>query len=212
MTDLQRGYLSQFPVQYHRNQVASGVVEHAARPAGRADYSTDIYFANSFLAGRNQGADEHNAIDIMGAIGLRIVATCSGRIAQSWRTRGGEQPGVGRDPRSRGGGYYVMVIDDVENYYHYYAHLQEEPRVNEGDYVSAGTLIGSLGDTGKARGTPPHLHYQVSRRSSETGALRSFLNPYEELVRLARDWLPGTQQGWRIRLPVSGAGPSGFDP
>ena len=31
----------------------------------------------------------------------------------------------------------------------------------EGDVVEAGAALGTVGDSGNARGTPPHLHYGV---------------------------------------------------
>jgi len=64
MSNLPRGYLRAFPVQYHRAQIASGVigVQHS-----HANHPTEITFGRSFSGQRNQGQDDHNAIDIMGA-------------------------------------------------------------------------------------------------------------------------------------------------
>ena len=43
---------------------------------------------------------------------------------------------------------------------HYYAHLEAwEPTLRTGDLVRAGDVLGEVGDSGNARGTPPHLHY-----------------------------------------------------
>ena len=45
---------------------------------------------------------------------------------------------------------------------HYYAHLDDwAPGLAEGDVVEAGAALGTVGDSGNARGTPPHLHYGV---------------------------------------------------
>jgi murein DD-endopeptidase MepM/ murein hydrolase activator NlpD len=44
---------------------------------------------------------------------------------------------------------------------HYYAHLSEFGAFKPGDRVMAGDIIGYVGDTGNARGTPHHLHYGV---------------------------------------------------
>ncbi|VUD67448.1 hypothetical protein TDB9533_03798 [Thalassocella blandensis] len=203
MSFLPSHYLANFPVEYHRSQIASGFI---GSPAIAPFHSSEIWFGRSFDAPRNHGEDAHNAIDIMGGRGLRIVASCSGVVAMTWRTRSGEFAGAGS---SSHGGNYVMIVDNEEGYFHYYAHLQETPLVCAGQSVIAGQLLGYLGDTGRARGTPPHLHYQVSRRN-EHGALVRFLNPYNELLRLVDRWHPRVSAGGRVVLPVRGGGPSGF--
>ena len=43
---------------------------------------------------------------------------------------------------------------------HYYAHLDDwQKGLETGDLVAAGDPLGTVGTTGNARGTPPHLHY-----------------------------------------------------
>ena len=208
MTDLPGEYLSYFPVQYHMHQVASGAVEHAT--SGFERRRTDIYFGRSFDAARNGGEDTHNAIDIMGAVGLRIVAACSGVVVETWRAGREERPGIGRSATDTDGGHYVMMRDNQNDYFHYYAHLSAEPLVNEGDEIRSGQLLGFLGNTGIARHGPPHLHYQVSRRDPKRGSLRDFVNPLNELIRLARRWNPAAGRRWRTELPVSCGGPTGL--
>jgi peptidoglycan LD-endopeptidase LytH len=45
---------------------------------------------------------------------------------------------------------------------HYYAHLDDwADGLATGDVVWPGDPLGIVGDTGNARGTPPHLHYGV---------------------------------------------------
>ena len=45
---------------------------------------------------------------------------------------------------------------------YYYAHLDDfAPGLKAGDPVSTDTLIGYVGATGNAKGTPPHLHFGV---------------------------------------------------
>jgi murein DD-endopeptidase MepM/ murein hydrolase activator NlpD len=45
---------------------------------------------------------------------------------------------------------------------YYYAHLDEfAPDLKAGDAVSTDTLIGYVGATGNAKGTPPHLHFGI---------------------------------------------------
>jgi peptidoglycan LD-endopeptidase LytH len=45
---------------------------------------------------------------------------------------------------------------------YYYAHLDRHaPDLRIGEYVTADTVIGYVGNTGNARTTPPHLHFGV---------------------------------------------------
>lgn len=45
---------------------------------------------------------------------------------------------------------------------YYYAHLDAyAPGLEVGDRVSINTLLGFVGTTGNAQGTPPHLHFGV---------------------------------------------------
>jgi len=59
------------------------------------------------------------------------------------------------------GGQTVSVIGAGGRTY-YYAHLESYARqIAEGDYVTTKTLLGYVGTTGNAGGTPPHLHFGV---------------------------------------------------
>lgn len=177
-------YLRVFPVGY---EVRGG---HAA-PATRTRHlrrgsssPVDIMFFNSFPGAR--GHRGHRAIDILGGLGLPIYAARAGVIPDRWRVRRDGQPhdlpGSGRDDR---GGNFVVIVDD-EGLYHYYCHLESPPKHGPGAVIHAGTLIGYLGGSGsRGRGRHQHLHYQVTERNV-AGALVQSINPYRELVRLAR--------------------------
>lgn len=59
------------------------------------------------------------------------------------------------------GGQTVSVIGAGGRVY-YYAHLDSYAEgLAEGDYVTPQTKLGSVGTTGNAQGTPPHLHFGV---------------------------------------------------
>ena len=59
------------------------------------------------------------------------------------------------------GGKTVWVIGAGGRVY-YYAHLDRYAEtIGEGDAVSTETVLGYVGNTGNARGTPPHLHFGV---------------------------------------------------
>ena len=55
----------------------------------------------------------------------------------------------------------------------YYAHLSGfAPKLSEGQVVEAGDVLGYVGTTGNAVGTPPHLHMQVHPNGGDP------VNPY----------------------------------
>ena len=59
------------------------------------------------------------------------------------------------------GGQTVSVIGSGGRVY-YYAHLDSyAPGLEVGDRVSTRTVLGYVGTTGNAQGTPPHLHFGV---------------------------------------------------
>ena len=64
---------------------------------------------------------------------------------------------------NRLGGNVVWVWDTARNQSHYYAHLSRQA-VRMGERVKAGDVIGYVGNTGNARGTPPHLHFGIYAR------------------------------------------------
>lgn len=59
------------------------------------------------------------------------------------------------------GGNTVFVLGAGGRHY-YYAHLDAHAeKLAAGDYVTTDTLIGYVGTTGNATGTPPHLHFGI---------------------------------------------------
>jgi murein DD-endopeptidase MepM/ murein hydrolase activator NlpD len=59
------------------------------------------------------------------------------------------------------GGQTVSVMGAGGRVY-YYAHLDAyAPNLAEGDFVTPQTILGYVGTTGNAQGTPPHLHFGI---------------------------------------------------
>ncbi len=59
------------------------------------------------------------------------------------------------------GGRQVWVLGPAGER-HYYAHLEDwAPHLADRRIVQAGELLGFVGDSGNAKGTPPHLHYGI---------------------------------------------------
>lgn len=205
MPNLPLNKLQVFPVRYPSGTIQSNL-RTKPRPRGcSGNCPILITFQNDFDARRGNAI--HAAIDIFGAFDLEIIATTNGIIPATWsvftRDRNNQRirldvPGSGNNPR---GGNYVM-IRDPNGYFHYYAHLNATPAVQPGQSIRAGQLLGYLGDSGRARTTCQHLHYQVSTRNH---GIR-FFNPFQELVRLATA-LGATPSQGNIRIPISASRP-----
>ena len=97
-------------------------------------------------APRDGGRRKHEGIDIFAKKGTPLLAVCDGEI---YRVKEG---GLG--------GKTVWLHDPLLDQSIYYAHLDEQ-LVEAGDYVAAGDTIGTVGNTGNARTTPPHLHLGI---------------------------------------------------
>jgi murein DD-endopeptidase MepM/ murein hydrolase activator NlpD len=98
---------------------------------------------------RDGGRREHHGVDIFAPRHTPVLAPCDASV-----TRIGE---------GDIGGRYVWLYDSGRSMYLYFAHLETQ-EVSLGDRVSAGQMIGTVGNTGNARYTPPHLHFGIYSR------------------------------------------------
>ena len=112
--------------------------------------------ASSFGDPRDAGRREHQGIDIFAARGTRVVAAAEGRVSSA-------------STNNLGGN--VVWIRTSRGESHYYAHLDEH-LVDPGTHVQEGEPIGTVGNTGNARTTAPHLHFGIYRHGS--GAIDPF--------------------------------------
>lgn len=94
------------------------------------------------------GGRRHEGIDIFAKKGTRILSAIEGVV-----TRVGD---------NRLGGHSVWVMGPG-GYLYYYAHLEKFGDVKPLQRIRKGHCIGAVGDSGNARGTPPHLHYGIYR-------------------------------------------------
>ena len=95
-----------------------------------------------------RGTDRlHEGQDIFAPRGTPIYSATRGYIYK-----------VGEDSL---GGHTVSVIGAGGRIY-YYAHLDSyAPNIGVGDEVTTHSVLGYVGSTGNASGTPPHLHFGV---------------------------------------------------
>ncbi len=112
--------------------------------------------ANTWHARR--GADRlHEGQDIFAPRGTPIYSAAEGYVYR-----------VGEN---RLGGQTVSVIGSGGRVY-YYAHLDSfAPGLSAGDFVTPESVLGYVGTTGNAQGTPPHLHFGVYTASGAINPL-----------------------------------------
>jgi len=93
------------------------------------------------------GGRQHEGQDIFAPKGARVLSATNGYVYK-----------IGENNL---GGQTVSVISSGGRVY-YYAHLDAyAPGLEVGDPVTTRTLLGFVGTTGNAQGTPPHLHFGV---------------------------------------------------
>jgi murein DD-endopeptidase MepM/ murein hydrolase activator NlpD len=89
----------------------------------------------------------HHGDDIFAPLGAPILAVATGTVfSVGWNEVGGNR----------------LWLRDGQGNLFYYAHLSAfSPLAVNGNRVPAGTVLGFVGNTGDAQGTPYHLHFEI---------------------------------------------------
>ena len=105
------------------------------------------------------GGRKHEGIDIGNDRGSPVRAAFAGNV-------------VAASVGSGGFGKRVWIHSPQKGLYHAYAHL-DSIRTPNNVPVTPGSLLGTVGTTGNAQGTPPHLHWSANPhgRHSERGSI-----------------------------------------
>jgi murein DD-endopeptidase MepM/ murein hydrolase activator NlpD len=139
----------------------------------------------------------HRAIDYAAPSGTPVLAIGSGRVSFSgWR------PGYGN----------LVEISHPGGYSSRYGHFSRIPRgIRRGVEISAGDVIGYVGQTGHATG--PHLHFEFLRGGQKIdflttripraerlagGELQRFMRERDERLAQLRNEIPATEKSWRM--------------
>jgi len=103
-------------------------------------------YVDTFGAPRSD-VSYHHGDDIFGSLGQPLLACADGIVfSVGWNKIGGNR---------------LWIVDQQGNQF-YYAHLSAfSIAAVDGAHVKAGQVIGFMGDTGDAEGTPYHLHFEV---------------------------------------------------
>jgi murein DD-endopeptidase MepM/ murein hydrolase activator NlpD len=111
-------------------------------------YGPLVSFGDSYGAFRGDVAGNwHHGDDIFAPLGAPLLACADGTVfSVGWNDVGGNR----------------LWLRDSQGNEFYYAHLSAfSPLAKNGRQVKAGEVVGFVGNTGDAQGTPPHLHFEV---------------------------------------------------
>jgi murein DD-endopeptidase MepM/ murein hydrolase activator NlpD len=124
-------------------------------------------FTDDFGAGR-ASTGWHHGNDIFASLGAPILAVTDGTLfLVGWNGIGGNR---------------LWLRDDDGNEY-YYAHLSAfSPLAADGVRVKAGDVVGFVGTSGDAEGTPPHLHFEIHPSRLLWMGYDGVVNPYTYLL------------------------------
>lgn len=117
-----------------------------------------------FGDGRDGGRRTHEGVDIFAPRHTPVLAVAEGRVRH-----------VGQLPR---GCRTVSVTDSARGLTYYYAHLEEQ-LVGRGATVNPGDPVGTVGNSGNAETTPPHLHFGIYEGRWNAIEPWNFLYQYE---------------------------------
>jgi murein DD-endopeptidase MepM/ murein hydrolase activator NlpD len=124
-----------------------------------------VRFTSGFGDPRDGGKRRHNGQDLFCARWTPILAAVSGTV--DW---------IATERPKKEKGYELLLRGDDKNLY-FYAHLNNDnpgtrdndapPRyayargLKNGDRVTAGEIVGYVGDSGDAEAAGPHLHFEI---------------------------------------------------
>jgi murein DD-endopeptidase MepM/ murein hydrolase activator NlpD len=115
-------------------------------------YVFPVYGVSSYVDtyGANRGdvsGGWHHGDDIFATLGAPVLAVAHGTVfSVGWNKIGG----------------WRLWLRDDKGWEYYYAHLSAySPLAVNGAVVNAGDVLGFVGNTGDAQGTPYHLHFEV---------------------------------------------------
>lgn len=180
--------IEQATVEYEAFLAGSQVFIHGAVFPIAPGYDTNLIDSWGFP--RMVGTEDehgHEGIDIFAPRGTPLVAAERGVI---------DRLGVGR----LGGLKFWLRGESGSDWY--YAHLDSfAPGLANGQVVEVGELLGYVGDTGNAVGTPPHLHLQLHPGGGDP------VNPYPLLQVISEieqaEIAAGTFTGYDYSVVVS---------
>lgn len=112
-------------------------------------------FNGKFQVTQQFKGSDHDGLDLVGLDSKEIHSTVNGTVRYAgWENSKNHRQGFG---------LYVCIKSDADGNFYYFGHMKEDSnRVETGDKVTIGQVIGIEGDTGYSFGS--HCHYCVRKK------------------------------------------------
>ena len=155
-----------------------------------------VSFVDTFGAFRGDvPGNWHHGDDIFAPLGAPVLACADGIVFSiGWNDVGGNR----------------LWLRDAQGNEFYYAHLSAfSPLARNGQHVKAGEVLGFVGNTGDASGTPTHLHFEIHPASLIFMGYDGAVDPtlYLEAWQHLQDVRFSNVAGWVPALAVSDPAP-----
>jgi len=161
-------------------------------------YVFPVYGPSSYIDTYGAGRADvsyHHGDDIFGQLGQPLLAVADGTVfSVGWNDVGG----------------YRLWLRDKQGNQFYYAHLSAFSTLAvDGAHVKAGQVVGFMGSTGDAAGTPTHVHFEVHPVSLLFLGYDGAVNPtsYLDAWRRLEDLSFPLTAGWAPLVPGGARAP-----
>jgi murein DD-endopeptidase MepM/ murein hydrolase activator NlpD len=172
--------------------------QDVSAPLSPHGYVFPVYGASSFtdtFGSARAGVVWHHGEDIFAPLGAPVLAVADGTVfSVGWNELGG----------------YRLWLRDRQGNQFYYAHLSAySPLAQDGREVKGGAVLGFVGNTGDAQGTPYHLHFEIHPVGllpmGYDGVVNAF--PYLSAWRRLQDISFAAGRGWAPPVPANATAP-----
>jgi murein DD-endopeptidase MepM/ murein hydrolase activator NlpD len=175
------------------------IFPHISPPLHGGPYVFPVYgpvsFADGFGNLRHDRLSWDHGTDIFAPLGAPIVAAASGTVFQvGWSATGGNR---------------LWLRDRAGDFFYYSSMSAFSSLALSGARVSAGTVLGFVGNTGPTHGTPYHLHFEVHPHGLvSSGYDASAVDPFSYLRAWKRALFKRLSSvAARFRIPAAAAQP-----
>ncbi len=153
-----------------QSQIASGKIQQTGNVSSKTSTTSTSNAKVNGFDGRissnygQRGGEFHRGVDIASPLGSRLDAPVSGKVIKAGDAKAnGMHWSYGN----------LVVVQDDSGIKHIMAHM-DKVVAKIGDYVQAGTQIGTIGSTGNSTG--PHVHYEQNTANGKLIDPTSYVN------------------------------------